>query len=208
GSLVVEPWLDRVVDVSVQFEVGKSGEQPDPDRVLGITRFRTNARGQYKGTHIGPFMSGLEPELRRWIAGPQGKAFLLSRHLERTARFVATKLRNLGYSGPAGVDAMVYRDARGLRLKPIVEINPRYTMGHIALALEGRVPGRRSGEFQLVSGPEAKRLGFATLPDYYQHLVDADAGGPLSADCPERRIALSEPRAGAIIMAVLHLPSP
>ena len=47
----------------------------------------------------------------------------------------------MGYEGPAGIDAMVWRETRGehtgrLFLKPLVELNPRWTMGRIALELE------------------------------------------------------------------------
>ena len=39
-------------------------------------------------------------------------------------------LRRAGFSGPLGIDAFAYRGVDGkIRLKPVVEINPRYTMG-------------------------------------------------------------------------------
>jgi hypothetical protein len=54
-------------------------------------------------------------------------------------------LREAGYTGAVGVDALVYRE-RGtgtLRVRDVVEVNPRYTMGRVALELGKRVaPGR------------------------------------------------------------------
>lgn len=47
------------------------------------------------------------------------------------------------YTGPLGVDVLFYRDREGeLRVKPVVEINPRYTMGRVALELD-RFRGRK-----------------------------------------------------------------
>ena len=41
-----------------------------------------------------------------------------------------------GYRGPVGVDAFLFRDSAGeLRVKPVVEVNPRYTMGRVAVEL-------------------------------------------------------------------------
>jgi len=46
------------------------------------------------------------------------------------------ELRLTSYLGPIGIDAFIYRDAAGeCRLKPIVEINPRYTMGRLTVEL-------------------------------------------------------------------------
>src|SRR6185503_10009987 len=45
-------------------------------------------------------------------------------------------LKRASYLGPVGIDAFVYRTAQGEpRLKPVVEINPRYTMGRLTLEL-------------------------------------------------------------------------
>jgi len=40
------------------------------------------------------------------------------------------ELQHVGFVGPVSIDALVYRTPQGdRRLKPVVEINPRYTMG-------------------------------------------------------------------------------
>src|ERR1019366_8753281 len=47
-----------------------------------------------------------------------------------------TELRRVDFTGPIGIDAFVYRDADGsVKLKPVVEINPRYTMGRVMVEL-------------------------------------------------------------------------
>ena len=63
---------------------------------------------------------------------------------------VAQHMREMGYGGLVGIDAMRYRDQFGNeKLRPIQDINARYTMGRLALnlsrfpilsqALEGRL---------------------------------------------------------------------
>jgi hypothetical protein len=51
---------------------------------------------------------------------------------------LAKPLRALGYAGPVGVDTFIHRDrhTQFLRFKPIVEINPRYSMGRLTLELK------------------------------------------------------------------------
>jgi hypothetical protein len=52
--------------------------------------------------------------------------------LERIAHIVGERLFKEGYHGPVGIDALEH--ARGLH--PLLEINARYTVGFIAVAVE------------------------------------------------------------------------
>lgn len=67
--------------------------------------------------------------------------------MAKLARELGEELYKRGYEGPAGIDALVWRETRGekkgrLFLKPLVELNPRWTMGRIALELEAHLhPG-------------------------------------------------------------------
>jgi hypothetical protein len=64
---------------------------------------------------------------------------------------VGARAAGLGYVGPVGVDAFVYRRAEELRLQPLVEINPRATMGRVGLALRSRLAPGREGLFLVLS---------------------------------------------------------
>ncbi|MBI5760512.1 MAG: hypothetical protein HZA46_18510 [Planctomycetales bacterium] len=47
---------------------------------------------------------------------------------------VAREVQRRGYFGPLGIDAMLFRDDAGqTRLRPIQDVNARYTMGRLAL---------------------------------------------------------------------------
>ena len=127
GPLLVEIWANRVLDFSVQVEVAATS------RVLGINRFWTNPTGNYQGAVVGKWNQGLSAEYLRFIHENR-----MPQLMKEAALHVAQAAHDLGYQGPLGVDAMLVQTPEGLRLEPILEINPRYTMGRIALALSAR----------------------------------------------------------------------
>jgi hypothetical protein len=164
GSILLERWLDKFADLSVQIEVSQ-----EKIELLGIRRFFTGPRLEYRGTALDPRLSSLGPEALR---------FLHAGALERwksLARAIGQELASSAYEGPAGIDALLYRVPDGtFRLRPLVELNPRWTMGRIALEIEKRV----------LPGVPAHWLWYSArkIPDGY-----ADAAewvGRLEADFP------------------------
>jgi hypothetical protein len=77
------------------------------------------------------------------------------------------ELRGAGFLGPIGIDAFVYRTAQGeCRLKPIVEINPRYTMGRLTVELMKHTAPGSCGMFQIESRAALKKEGFESFATY------------------------------------------
>jgi uncharacterized ferritin-like protein (DUF455 family) len=135
GSIILEPWLEKIADLSIQLEITSHGV-----RLLGVRRFVTGPRLEYRGTYLDPKLSSLGAEALRYLHSPAQPL----EGLRTLAQAVGTALAHAGYQGPAGIDAMLWQDpeTRTLHLKPLVELNPRWTMGRIALELEKRVlPG-------------------------------------------------------------------
>ncbi|HYO98796.1 MAG TPA: hypothetical protein VER76_01130 [Pyrinomonadaceae bacterium] len=110
-TLIFQPWLERVREYGVTIEIEADGEI----RLVGISDLQTNGAGTGTGYLLGR------------VIEPQRAA-----ELERFARTVGARLYAEGYRGPAGVDALEH--TRGLH--PLLEINARYTMGFVALAVE------------------------------------------------------------------------
>lgn len=145
GPVVVEPWLERIADYSWQFQVTE-------DAVIhyGPMRIVNDARGQFGAALLNRHSDGLPTEVLRFIHDEGGDTRWVRRYQERVAERVAAALRGLGYQGPAGIDAMLVREGGELRFDLGVEVNPRLTMGRLAVELEKRVSRRRSSLFAIL----------------------------------------------------------
>lgn len=166
--LVVEPWLDRVLDFSVQLEMTRVGL-----RLCGYTGLVNDQRGQF-------LANWAESTASRKIPGQLPASFLthlgLPKNLYEFFRLVFAQLdkelASAGYIGPLGIDAFIYCDATGLfRLKPVVEINFRYTMGRLTLELMSQTCPGSVGTFRLVSRAMVRAEGFESFVDYAHDLA-------------------------------------
>lgn len=124
-SLFVEPWIDRLDEVGVQITIPREGKP----RFEGLTRLLVDHAGRYRGSEFTP-TSDHDPEWQETVW---------------TALELARDAQGRGYFGPLGVDAMKYRTADGeIRLRPVQDVNARWTMGRLSLGLRRLLrPGER-----------------------------------------------------------------
>lgn len=162
-SLVVEPWVERVADLSMQIIVS-----PDKEiRILGVTRFIVNSQGQYRGHMFGRLLTGLPVDaFTAWHASENG---WLAR-FETTAKRVGQMLSVNSYHGPAGIDAFIYRKGDGFAFQSLCEINPRYTMGRVALELAKHCTTKTPGLWAHVSRQDIEKAGFESFEQFAQVL--------------------------------------
>lgn len=163
GGALLEPWLERTEDLSAQLFVG------DRDLVLLGTLAQTpTPAGGYAG-HAGT----IDRRGRVTSGSPHDEA------LREAAVAVALAAKEAGYRGPCGVDGFAYVDPEHPgdepRLRPVVELNARFTVGTIALGLmrralpwlrkELRLPGgeRRAWRFTLDASDAAADAATARL---------------------------------------------
>lgn len=156
GALVMEPWLEKVLDLSIQINVAN---QRSP--IVGITRFLTDGRGQYIGHVLGNKFRDLPPKLRQALHGGGMLA-----HLQDMAHKIIISLDKTGYSGPAGIDALIYQSEEKYRLKSLVEINPRFTMGRIALELDRHVHHGAQSYWLHVTSKMISSLGYNSFAEF------------------------------------------
>ncbi|MCP4915858.1 MAG: ferritin-like domain-containing protein [Proteobacteria bacterium] len=128
GHVLAERRLDRVVDLSAVYRGSK---------LLGLTRPLSSPQGRYVGHVVGHAFDGLAPEVHRFIAERD-----LRNHYHQLGRELALEDR-------WGIDFLLHRVDGQLALREVVEVNPRMTMGHFALALRRAFP--RGGRFSIVS---------------------------------------------------------
>ena len=116
-------------------------------------------------------MAGLDQETRRFLYGDGRDGRRLQRLYRRLGEDLAQRLPP-GFRGPLGVDALVYRDGTdgGLRLKPVVELNPRLTMGRVGLALRKRVLASRSAVWRLWRLKDLRAAGHASAAAWADRL--------------------------------------
>src|SRR5690606_14227873 len=145
GSVLAEPWLERLHDFSAQLRLDRGRADP----VVAITRFLTDHRGSYRGHVLGRATLDLDPARRRDLASRHGDLPSLQDAMLSAAAFAAQYLADIGYSGPASLDMFVFREPHTgkLCLRAIGEINPRFTMGHVALSLAPRLVPEAQGLF-------------------------------------------------------------
>ncbi|MBL8849042.1 MAG: hypothetical protein JNG89_05135 [Planctomycetaceae bacterium] len=119
--LAYEPWVERVREAGLQWTVPPTG----PPVLDGIAELLTGPAGNYLGSAFG--LSVAERAVWQPAIEVQQRA--------------VDAIQQTGYFGPVGIDAMLYRGADGVeRLRPLQDINARWTMGRLALEWQRILP--------------------------------------------------------------------
>ena len=145
GGVVAEPWLERVLDFSAQYEINPEGDV----KLVGMTRVLNDPAGRYLGTFVhSKWTSGLDVDLNEFL-------FRNERVMELYKTKMPAALKELldgeGFVGNLSVDAMVHRDRNGdLQLRKVVEVNARMTMGRVALELLKKTSVGKAGLFRIL----------------------------------------------------------
>lgn len=124
GGIMVEPKYNKVADFGLEFTVGADGAV----HYEGLSLFRTE-NGAYTGSILAT-EADKQQMLGRYLPPT------LLRHLQSRLQALLSEALAQRYQGPAGIDLMVVStDKEELAVHPLVELNLRRTMGHVALAL-------------------------------------------------------------------------
>ncbi len=131
GIVFVEPWVSALGEAGLQFEIpapgARTGNEP---RFIGLAEMLASPLGQYAGSIF---------------QQPADTAAVWQPAIQMGLQAVR-RLQDVGYFGPVGIDAMRYQDISGQeRLRPLQDINARWTMGRLALGWRRRFPACRTG---------------------------------------------------------------
>lgn len=148
GALMVEPIYNKVADFGMEFV--STGQEV----VYGGLSVFNTVNGAYTGNVL-----ATEREKTALLTSYVDERLLLEVR-EAVCKYLNPLLRNI-YRGLLGVDMMIVRTGNALKLHPMVEINLRRTMGHVAIALAGRLAPRR-GHMRIVYADGRYRLSVET----------------------------------------------
>lgn len=143
GYAIAEPYLNKVLDLALLFELkkGKVG-------FLGFSNFCTNQKGQYEGNYINGLPLNTENEIVEFANTVKHEI------REPLMKAIETSKMAIFYEGVFGVDTLIYTDEKGkLRINPCLEINVRHTMGMLSLQLEKLVQPEKKGMFRIFYQP-------------------------------------------------------
>lgn len=206
-KVLVEPWLERVYDFSVQFEM-----RDDGIKTVAFTRLVNNPRGQFRGVITNGFCRDLDEEVARFLMTPiDGQPRIYNWYEETIGPRLAATLNEYGFRGPLGIDAFVYRDRSGrLRLKTIVEINPRYTMGRVAHELGEHNAASSVGYFQILTRSQIRKSKFPSFGEFARQLEDRNPVCLTSETRPRivsGSFALNDSHRAKAFLAIYHVRS-
>ena len=177
GGAVLEPWLERAQDLSVQFFVAPGGEIT----LVACFEQRMGKSGVYLG-HLGDFDARA-----RITSGNRHESALVE-----SGMLLARAAHDEGFHGPCGVDAFSFHGPHGLEFYGCVEFNARFTMGTLAAGLLRRTLPGLGGDFRPSPGvPRSFHFGLDAPPAGWPESADEDLRVlPLWASGESRRPAL------------------
>ncbi|PID81629.1 hypothetical protein CSB20_02025 [bacterium DOLZORAL124_64_63] len=185
-GVVVEPWLERVLDFSALYEAkpGEEGASAPCVSFVGMTVMENDSSGRYLGTRVCPkWGAGLDREVTGFL-------FREAKANDWYRNKIPAALGGLldGYIGPVGVDAMVFRRADGsLGLRHVVELNVRMTMGRVAYELYRKTRPGKAGVFRILRKRQLSGEELSTL---------------CSQDVHSGRVVINNPEAAREFIAV------
>lgn len=147
GYVMVEPWLNKVADFSLQFYSEGKGEVA----YRGQSSFLTDAAGRYQGNYIRELTPGLSVDEKSFLA----EYVPVVRQLLQ--KVLSQSVFSSKYHGWVGVDLLLNRDVKNkLRLHPCLEINSRYNMGALTLQLRELISSESAGCWEINFGIPGK----------------------------------------------------
>ena len=195
------------MDFSVQLEMRAEGL-----KLCGFTGLLNDARGQFVANFAEPHHHKKIPAkiVSLFNAAADISGALLEFYQTIFEKLEA-ELRAVDFTGPLGIDAFVYRDADGaVKLKPIVEINPRYTMGRVTLELMKHAAPGRHGLFRLLTRSMARAEGGEDFPTFARLLHERsplELEGEPVPKISAGAVCLNDPAQAQVCLATFQVSS-
>ena len=116
----------------------------------GVTRLLNDERGQYSGSLFGNPWREVDKDCLKILHSATKRG--INGFGDWLAKYLSEKLKACAYRGPLGIDCFIYKNREGeLKVRPIVEMNFRHTMGRVALGFEKFLKPGRTGRLSILS---------------------------------------------------------
>ena len=143
GYVIVEPLLNKQLDLALQFEIKNK-----KITFLGISRFFTDKKGQYGGNFLNGWNNNSDEEIINFAGTIP--SLLINPIIEEIKESNLLKL----YEGNFGVDTLIFRsDDSKIRINTFLEINLRQNMGLLSIHLEKLIDFEKTGTFKIFYDP-------------------------------------------------------
>ncbi len=109
GGFVIEPLLERIMDFASLYFLDKNGKVLKTDEHI----LYASKKGGFTGMEFHPQLN------------------LPIKEMQKSVSAIGSKLYNIGYWGPFGIDSFYYSNKGKKYFRPLVEINSRRTLGHL-----------------------------------------------------------------------------
>lgn len=143
GYAIVEPYLNKALDLAFQFEL-KKGKV----RFIGFSNFFTDYKGQYNGNSLNGLPDNLDNEILEFAQ------FIPEKIIPPLIRILELSELAKSYEGFFGVDTLIYRNEKNeLKINPCLEINVRQNMGLLSLQFEKIIHPEKKGVYKTFYKP-------------------------------------------------------
>lgn len=143
GYVIVEPYLNKVLDLAFLFEIVKG-----KIKLIGFSNFTTDYKGQYTGNRLNGLADDLDKEVVEFAHSIPKKIIpqlIEILELSDLAKF---------YEGYICVDTLIYKNEKNeLKINPCLEINIRQSMGLLSLQLEKFIHPNKKGVYKTYYKP-------------------------------------------------------
>ena len=133
GDFLLEPWLDKVIEFSLLYQVGRP--EQGGIRCLGLSRQEVTKDGQWLSSTSYPKpATGLPLEQARIISNE-----VMPKAKKPFCRALKSLLTDHDYLGPLCIDSFLHLENGELKWHPVSEVNVRWSMGRLAHQLRKRL---------------------------------------------------------------------
>ncbi len=145
GSVLVSKWFEKIADFGLQLH-----QYDNHSKFVGISRYFTDPKGRLSAYALNDPYIYLSKHVEMSM---RDKNIGLRQVCKDLAEFVSKKIACFGFRGAIGIDMMLVQVHHKLYLHPMVEINPRYTFGHLALRLDKHIHKQSTGFWMFLKSP-------------------------------------------------------